>query len=202
MSAILYTFRRCPYAIRARMAIKISGIQVDMHEVDLRNKPPALLDCSPKGTVPVLRLENGLVIDESLEIMHWALATHDPENWMERRTSLSSAALSLIQQNDHSFKHDLDRYKYANRFPENSPTEHRGKAEMFLHDLNQRLTNQAYLFGPQATVADVAIFPFIRQFSLVDKEWFQINAEKNYANLAEWLQIWCESGLFNSVMQK
>lgn len=202
MSAILYTFRRCPYAIRARMAIKISGVQVDMHEVDLRNKPQALLDCSSKGTVPVLQLENGLVIDESLDIMLYALAIHDPENWMEGKANLSSAALSLIRQNDYSFKHDLDRYKYANRFPEQSPNEHRTKAESFLRDLSQRLTNQPYLLGQQATLADVAIFPFIRQFSLVDKEWFQTDAEKNYANLAFWLQTWCESSLFASVMQK
>lgn len=142
---ILYTFRRCPYAIRARLAIGVSGVEVELREVDLRDKPQAMLDCSPKGTVPVLQLADGSVIDESLDIMRWALAINDPMGWCNE----TSEALALIAQNDSSFKQNLDRYKYADRHPEHSAEYYRGQAELFLLLLDTRLAEQKYLMGNQ-----------------------------------------------------
>ena len=128
---LLYTFRRCPYAIRARLAIKVSGIKVDKCEVDLRNKPKALLDCSPKGTVPVLQFSDRSVIEESLDIMQWALGINDPEEWMDGSNGPSAKILALISYNDGPFKTALDRYKYAVRFPEHPAATYREQAEDF-----------------------------------------------------------------------
>ncbi|SFP45950.1 Glutathione S-transferase [Nitrosomonas cryotolerans] len=199
MKPLLYTFRRCPYAIRARLAIKISGVEVDMQEVSLRNKPKALLDCSPKGTVPVLKLADGRIIEESLDIMQWALSIHDPESWMDKSGGLSAEAKSLIDQNDGSFKYFLDRYKYADRFPENSVSYYREQAERFLMALNTRLSQHCYLIGNHPTLPDMAIFPFVRQFAHVDHGWFYAS---NYNYLINWLDALLESTLFNTVMQK
>ncbi|MES2353260.1 MAG: glutathione S-transferase [Pseudomonadota bacterium] len=199
MKPILYTFRRCPYAIRARLAIKVSGVDIEMREVDLRNKPQQMLACSPKGTVPVLQLADGTVIDQSLDIMQWALAIHDPHAWMGGSSELSAEALSLIHQNDGIFKHDLDRYKYAERFPEYPAAYYRETAEVFLYALNTRLDKRAYLMSDQLSFTDMAIFPFIRQFAHVDKEWFYA---AEYKNVIKWLEELLHSALFISVMQK
>lgn len=199
MYPTLYTFRRCPYAIRARLAVKASAVQVDMHEVSLRNKPQALLDCSPKGTVPVLRLPDGTVIAQSLDIMKWALAINDPQQWMEGRSELSAEAAALIEQNDGSFKQDLDRYKYAERFPEFPAAHYREQGGLFLSALSDRLAQHAYLMRDQLSFADMAIFPFVRQFAHVDKEWFYTNADKH---LIRWLDRLLASALFISVMEK
>lgn len=199
MKPLLFTFRRCPYAIRARMAIKVSGIDVNMHEVDLRAKPAALLECSPKGTVPVIRLADGRVIEESLDIMKWALAINDPEQWLDGPNKLSDKAESLISQNDGAFKEALNKYKYSVRHPEH-PTEHyREQAIFFLEALNMRLCHNDYLMGDRLTIADVAIFPFIRQFAHVDKDWF--NASQ-YIHLIRWLDARLSSDIFLAVMQK
>ena len=161
---LLYTFRRCPYAIRARMALAVSALNYVAHEVSLRDKPQAMLDASPKGTVPVLILPNGKVIDESLDIMRWALEQNDPEQWL----APGEAMTELIAVNDGPFKFHLDRMKYANRYPGSQPAEHRAAATKSLTLLEQRLANQAYLFGSEPSLADVAIFPFVRQFAHAD----------------------------------
>jgi len=199
MKPLLYTFRRCPYAVRARMAIRISGVEVDMHEVNLRNKPDTLLACSPKGTVPVLQLNNGTVIDESLDIMQWALSINDPEQWLDRPNGLSDEAMVLITQNDEPFKRALDYYKYSVRFPEHSEQYYREQAEFHLADLNARLSRGGYLMGNRLTLADMAIFPFIRQFANVDKDWFYAS---QYSHLIQWLNARVSSGVFIAVMQK
>jgi glutathione S-transferase len=193
---ILYTFRRCPYAIRARMAIAVSGAEVETHEVDLRVKPQAMLACSPKGTVPVLQLPDGRVIDESLDIMRWALAINDPQAWMEGQPA---ETLHLIEQNDGPFKQELDRYKYADRFPQHSRVYYRQQAEVFLAALNTRLAGQAHLLGDRIKLVDVALFPFVRQFAHVDRDWFYAS---QYRHLVRWLDGFLQSPLFIAVMRK
>ena len=203
MKPILYTFRRCPYAIRARLAIHISGVEVETREVDLRNKPQAMLECSPKGPVPVLLLTDGKVIDESLDIMRWALAIRDPDGWMGSGHEWLAESTALIDENDGSFKQHLDRYKYPGRGEPDAPThaseQYRDEAGGFLRVLNSRLARHNFLMGQSMGLADAAIFPFVRQFAHVDKSWF----DDAYAGpLANWLDSLVSSRLFLSVMQK
>lgn len=199
MKPLLYSFRRCPYAIRARLAIKVSGVEVNKCEVDLRNKPKALLECSPKGTVPVLQFSDGKIIEESLEIMQWALAINDPEKWLDGDGGPSLETLGLIKQNDGPFKASLDRYKYADRFPEHPAAYYREQTEGFLAELNTRISKQGYLMRNRPGMADMAIFPFIRQFANVDNDWF---FHSKYHDLIKWLDTLLALPLFNAVMQK
>jgi glutathione S-transferase len=191
----LYTFRRCPYAIRARLAIAVSGVVVTHHEVELRNKPAAMLAISPKATVPVLQLTDSTVIDESLDIMRWALHQNDPENWLVNNDMQSA----LIEQNDTSFKRNLDHYKYPNRFPETSVENYRAACEEFVNILEARLTRTAFLAGDKFSFADAAIVPFIRQFAHVDKDRFY---QSPHMHVIKWLDAILASPLFNSVMKK
>jgi len=181
------------------MAIAVSGVEVKMVQVNLRDKPQALLACSPKGTVPVLQLADGTVIDESLDIMRWALAINDPEEWMNGEDALSPEAFSLIQTNDNEFKKSLDRFKYADRFPENSRIYYREQAEVFITCLNTILSERLYLIGNKLRFVDVAIFPFIRQFAHVDKEWFY---SSRYKHVIDWLDRILANAVFNAVMAK
>lgn len=193
---ILYSFRRCPYAMRARMAVAVAGIDVELREVVLRDKPAEMLDASAKGTVPVLVLEGGVVIDESLDVMKWALAANDPENWL---TADREEADKLISENDGPFKHHLDRFKYATRYEDADPLEHRAAAEPFLLKLNERLADSAHLFGDQRTFADIAIFPFVRQFANAAGDFMQ---QDRFRSLMRWLDGHVQSDLFLSVMKK
>ena len=192
---ILYSFRRCPYAMRARMAIWASGSAVSLREVVLRNKPAALVEASPKATVPVLVLANGSVIEESIAIMDWALEQNDPKSWGDA----SPDTAALISACDGSFKGWLDKYKYADRHPEQSAVHYREQAEGFIADLEQRLSEQRWLGGGQATRADVAVFPFVRQFAGVDPTWW-LNAP--YPAVRTWLNDWLVSDTFTGVMAK
>lgn len=196
---LLYTFRRCPYAIRARLAIQVSGITVDMHEVDLRHKPPALLACSPKGTVPVLQRQDGSVIEESLDIMRWALDQHDPQGWLQPCQQQPETSHALLTENDGAFKQMLDRYKYPERHSEYPQQHYRAQAEQFLHTLNVRLTQHPYLLGAHPSLVDAAIVPFIRQCARIDQGWFDAAP---YPALIRWLNDWLASDLFKIVMQK
>ena len=193
--ALLYSFRRCPYAIRARMALVYSGIRVELREVKLSDMPAAMLALSPKATVPVLRLVDGRVIDESLEVMRWSLAQADPDNWLD----IEAASTALVQRCDDEFKPLLDRYKYADRHPEFSEFEHRQRAEGFLRELDQLLSQRPFLGGDQHRLVDIAIFPFIRQFAGVDAAWFK---SCEYAHVRNWLDALLESSLFLGVMKK
>lgn len=196
---ILYTFRRCPYAIRTRMALRYAGICCEIREVVLRNKPSAMLEISPKGSVPVLLLPDDTVLEESLDIMLWALVQQDSEGWQDfDRETLEEMSI-LIKQNDTSFKQALDRYKYYQRYPEQPVKVYRQAGEKFLQKLELRLKNGKFLFGSKVSLADIAIFPFIRQFSKVDLEWFQ---NSPYERLKQWLRFYEESELFASVMHK
>lgn len=197
---ILYSFRRCPFAIRARMTLRYSGVQVELREVVLRDMPPELLACSPKATVPVLVLPDGSVLEESRDIMAWALAQHDPDHWQPQPGSpAAAAAQDLITVNDLEFKPQLDCYKYAERYPQHPQAWYRSQGERFLDDLDQRLTHHAWLLGDHLGIADVAIFPFIRQFALVDRAWFDTG---NRLNLRHWLDGLLQAELFTAVMHK
>lgn len=202
---VLYSFRRCPYAMRARMAIAYSQTEVELREVVLRDKPVAMLAHSPKGTVPVLILNDTRVLkdenllEESLDIMHWALAQSDPEDWLPTSNILNSEMATLIQSCDGEFKTHLDHYKYADRFPERSMTEYRTRGEDFLKRLNQMLSTQPYLYGQRVSYADIAIFPFVRQFAHVDKTWFD---QTEYMHLKKWLAQHLASEIFLNIMQK
>ncbi|WP_256361169.1 glutathione S-transferase [Methylomonas koyamae] len=192
---ILYSFRRCPYAMRARLAIAAAGICVALREIELRAKPAAMLAVSPKGTVPVLVLANGQVIDESLDIMVWALTRHDPQDWLN--VSSRADADRLIAVNDSQFKYWLDRYKYADRYPEHSAEHYREQGELFLADLEQRLQRNGCFCGRRFGLADAAILPFVRQFAAVDAAWFALAP---YPALRAALQHFVESELFGKIM--
>lgn len=194
---ILYSFRRCPYAMRARLAVAYAGITVEIREVELRNKTSALLAASSKGTVPVLLLASGQVIDESLEVMHWALRLNDPKGWLSAWQSESCR--QLIQHNDGEFKYYLDRYKYADRYPEQTKEYYRQRGECFLANLEQQLQKADYLCGLRFSIADAAIAPFIRQFSAVDQDWF---AQSQYTAVRGWLQTFLDSPLFAGIMHQ
>ena len=191
----LYSFRRCPYAMRARMALRYSGVPVDIIEVSLKAKPAAMLAISPKGTVPVLDA-GGQVIDESLEIMRWALAQNDPQDWL---LDGDSRIAELIEANDQGFKVHLNRYKYAERYPEQPMEIYRAEGALFLQRLEELLTDRNYLLADHPSLADIALLPFVRQFAHVDREWF---AQTPYVRLQTWLQRFLESELFTSIMKK
>jgi glutathione S-transferase len=197
MTPILYSFRRCPFAIRARIALNYSSIELQLREVLLRKKPKSMLQASAKATVPVLVLADGSVIDESIDIMRWALAQKDPDAWW--RDELADSALALVEQCDIDFKIHLDHYKYADRHPQHPQRHYRQLAEPFLQILEHKLTLQRFLFDDRPTFADVAIFPFIRQFAMVDKVWFD---QTPYPRLKTWLQWFLSSVLFTDVMTK
>ncbi|HIN68064.1 MAG TPA: glutathione S-transferase [Methylococcales bacterium] len=197
---VLYSFRRCPYAIRARIAIHYSGFKVLLREVVLRNKPPSLLSYSPKGTVPVLILPGGQVIDESYEIMVFSLQHNDPDNWLEKSDALSRAmAQELIAQNDGEFKFWLDRYKYSDRYPEQSAEYYRAQGQLFLAHLENKLVGRSYLLGDRVGLADMAIFPFVRQFAQVDRSWFD---QSPYPLGRVWLERLLAAPFFSAVMAK
>ncbi|MUL18235.1 glutathione S-transferase [Aliivibrio fischeri] len=189
----LYSFRRCPYAMRARLGIVQSNKTVHLREIILKNKPESMLQASPKGTVPVLINNKGKVIDESLDIMKWAL------EGSELLQSTTSEMFQLIRENDDIFKSWLDKYKYADRYPEYSEIYYREQGELFLNKLEQRLTTSPMLFSKQYSFADLAILPFIRQFAFVDIHWFR---QSKYKKLQRWLFEFIESELFNSIMNK
>ncbi|MFZ2737336.1 MAG: glutathione S-transferase [Burkholderiaceae bacterium] len=195
---VLYSFRRCPYAIRSRMALHYAGIEVTVREVALGDKPADFVALSSKATVPVLQLPSGDVIDQSLAIMQWALQQNDPQGWL--RLDANDEALHWIALNDEVFKTLLDHYKYATRHPEQPASVHRAAAtSAFIAPLNQRLLQAPYLFGTNPSLADLALFPFVRQFAFVDKAWFDAAP---LAGVQAWLTAWLESELFAAVMLK
>lgn len=212
MLPVLYSFRRCPYAMRARMGLLYSSIDVELREVLLKEKPSSMLAISAKGTVPVLLIPDQLfqeslipepqlqtpeVIDQSRDIMRWALAIDDPQQWLNEE--LSEPINQLIDYNDNQFKTHLDHYKYWERYPAESQLFYRRQAEVFLEVLEKNLATQLYLLSDRITLADIALFPFIRQFAFVDKTWFDQAA---YPKLHIWLQGFLESELFLRSMKK
>ena len=204
---VLYSFRRCPYAMRARLALAVSGQPCELREVVLKNKAPEMLAASPKATVPVLVMPDGAVIDQSLDIMLWALHQHDPERWLAPQHGTFQAMQTLIAGNDSLFKYHLDRYKYPNRYAQeqggHSVDEfseiHRASCALWLAGLEVRLTQNAWLFGQLVSLADMAVLPFVRQYAHTDPAWFKAQA---WPHLNGWLARWEASPHFQSVMQK
>lgn len=197
---VLYSYRRCPYAMRARMALRYAGIDAEIREIELRNKPQHMVQLSPKATVPVLLLESGEVLEESLDIMRWALQQRDADGWrLPDNPEKRDAMEALILANDCEFKQALDRYKYPERYPEFPVDHYRQQGEMFLQMLEDRLQVSDCLFGDALSLADIAIFPFIRQFAGVDSAWFN---GAPYPRLRSWLEARVQSTLFTYVMQK
>jgi glutathione S-transferase len=193
---ILYSFRRCPYAMRARMALWAAGKSVELREVKLANKPPELAEASPKATVPVLVLEDGSVIDESIAVMRWALEQSDPDGWLD------SDDPELVALNDGPFKHHLDRYKYSTRYTEeegHGTVDHRAEGLAILRQLDARLAEHSQLIGDAVTLADIALFPFIRQFANTDRAWFDA---QELPHLQTWLETHLQSDLFKAIMPK
>ena len=193
----LYSFRRCPYAMRARLGLLFAGRQVELREITLKNKPPQMLAISPKGTVPVLQLLDGTVIEESREIMTWALTQQDTQGLLAAQTLLEANA--LIDKNDNEFKYWLDRYKYADRHLDMSQAEYRQRGEAFLQMLEELLIKNPYLLGESITIADIGIMPFVRQFAHVNRKVFY---DLPYPNLQRWLQDWLNHPLFLQAMTK
>ena len=195
---VLYSYRRCPYAMRARMALQVAQVKVNTVEIDLRDKPAAMLAASPKATVPVLCLGDGKVIDESLDIVRWALAIRDPDEWA--RGWEDSVAMDLLARTDGDFKGWLDRYKYATRFPDHDAASARAAAfEVLIEPLSLQLQNKPFIGGETPMVQDVLIFPFVRQFSGVDPIWFKGNVGQS---VQYWLAFWTDSALFKQIMLK
>jgi len=196
---VLYSFRRCPYAMRARLALAVSGQACELREVVLKNKPRGLLQASPKGTVPVLVLPDGRVLEQSLDIMLWALARHDPEGWLTPPQGNVQDMLALIAECDGLFKHALDRCKYPSRYPGADTGAERAKAVAWLGTLDAHLAAQPYLFGGHAALADMAIAPFVRQFAGIDVNWW---TAQPWTRLQNWLAQWQAGPLLGSVMHK
>ena len=192
---ILYSFRRCPYAMRARMALYYSKINYEHREILLRNRPEKLYQLSPKGTVPVLELPSGDVIDESFDIMKWALSMNDPEMWFDKN---KEEQLNLIKLNDNKFKKWLDKYKYHVRFPEYPLEYYRKECEKILDIYEYRLKDKSFFFGTTISLADVAIMPFIRQFSNVDIGYFN----NRFTFLSNWKLSLTSLEIFSKMMNK
>lgn len=195
---LLYSHRRCPYAMRARMALLVAGIGFDVHEIVWRDKPAGMLALSPKGTVPVLRLPDGSALEQSLDIMRWAFAAQDPAGWWARAQDADNPRLLALCDGD--FKHHLDRYKYPERFDGADRTLHRDQAvEALLKPLDARLQRSAQLGGSAPCAGDIAIFPFVRQFAAVEPAWFE---QQPWPALKAWLAGWLSHPVFEAAMVK
>ncbi len=197
---VLYSFRRCPYAMRARLALVASGQPCELREVVLKNKPAEMLAASPKGTVPVLVLADGTVLEQSLDVMRWALQRSDPHHWLQPGVGTLDDMLALVAACDDGFKPQLDRYKYPGRFTDtNVGNAAREQGAQFLRDLEARLSASAHLAGAHATLADAAVMPFVRQFAMVEPAWFDAQP---WPHLHAWLSDWTASALFARAMHK
>jgi len=195
---ILYSFRRCPYAMRARLALLASRQRVELREIVLRDKAPEFLETSPSATVPCLKTA-GRVIDESLDIMMWALQRSDPDRWLEPETGSSAEMLALVGACDGPFKTHLDRYKYDTRYADADKTTERAGAAEFLTQLDGRLRQTLWLFGSRPCLADYAILPFVRQFANADRTWFD---GEPWDALKTWLERFEAGPEFVAIMPK
>lgn len=195
---VLYSFRRCPYAMRARLALAHAGQACELREINLRAKPQELLQASPKGTVPVLVLQDGRVIEQSLDIMLHALRANDPDGWLAPTQGTLDDMLALIGRNDGFFKQALDRCKYPERYTAEEVNQAQTDAITWLADLDEQLADSGYLFGLNPSLADMALRPFVRQFARIDEaQW----AEQPWPHLQDWLQRWIDSALFAEIME-
>ena len=192
---VLYTFRRCPYAMRARISLYYSKISYEHREILLKDRPGELYALSPKGTVPVLNLPDGKVLDESLDIMKWSMSIYDSDSWFVNNIS---DQLNAIKTNDYHFKKWLDKYKYHDRYPEFPVQYYKDKCEGILNSLEKKLDEENFLFSQKISLGDMALLPFIRQFANVDIIWFN----GRFVNLSKWMGELIESEVFQSMMKK
>ena len=199
VSPVLYSFRRCPYAMRARLALLASGVAYEHREVALKAKPAEMLAVSPKGTVPVLVLPTGEALDESLDIMRWALQQNDPQAWLPDTPKAWALTHDGLALNDGEFKAHLDRYKYPQRFGLSDGVQHRTQASGVLLQWQARLQTQAFLSGSQWGLLDACVAPFVRQFARTDRVWFDA---QSWPELAKWLTTFENSEAFAAVMHK
>jgi len=200
---ILYSLRNCPYAMRARIAIFKSQQGVQLRDVVLSDKPDDMLAASPKGTVPVVILADNTVLDESLDIMLWALKRSDPNDLLLSNSAtdknMLADMLALIQQFDDEFKTCLEQYKCAKRYRENNIEQCRQVCEVYLSDLEDRLTQHCYLMSDHESLTDISLMPFIRQFSRVERQWY---LQSPYPKVRQWLNNYLQSPMFTKVMAK
>ena len=196
---ILYSFRRCPYCMRVHMALKYARLKIILREVELSDLPSEALAVSPHATVPSLVISENEYMDESWDIVKWATQQSDPENWLGENNEYLKDAEMLVETNDYSFKDDLDHYKYADRFPEQAMEYYRQRGEEFLEELNEMLEQNNFLLAEHITIADIAVFPFIRQFAMVDKGWFD---KAPYPQLQRWLDFILETEWFSEAFKK
>ena len=197
---ILYSLRRCPYAMRARLGILLANQQVLIREIVTKDKPEELLERSPKGTVPVLVLPNGKVIEQSLDVMMWALQQNDPQDLLRSSNpSLSEQIHQLIQHNDNEFIGHLEKYRASVRYRNNDIEQRRNLCEVFIAELEDKLAQHDYLFGDSPSLADFAVMPFVSQFVRVEKKWF---VQSEYQNVVRWLRTHLESKLYTHVMKQ
>ena len=197
---ILFSFRRCPYAMRARLAIKLCDLKCEIREISLKSKNELFLKLSPKGTVPVLVLQDDSIIEESLEIIEWAISKQDPLNLMAKNQNIYKEDINLIKKIDNEFKFHLDRYKYSSRYKDASANEHKLKARDILVDLNSILGNKKWLRGDKPTLSDISILPFVRQYRIADIEWF--DEKLDLPNIKNWVHNFINSSMFINIMTK
>ena len=196
---ILYSFRRCPYAMRARLAIKASGIIVEIREVELKNKPKEFLGISPKATVPIVCISSKQIIEESLDIMEWALKINDPLKLLKYEKLNRIEIHNILNKLENEFKQNLDRYKYSSRFDLPNPKLYRDKNLQTLNEFNNLLQNNKGICSSHLSLLDYAVFPFIRQFRNVNSVWFD-SLELKF--LQTWLYELIDSDEFSSIMKK
>ena len=197
---ILFSFRRCPYAMRARIAIKLCGLECEIRETSLKLKSKEFLKLSPKGTVPVLVLPGNKIIEESIDIVHWAISTNDPYNLKLENPNIYNRDIQLIKIFDNEFKYHLDRYKYDNRYKDVNKEEHKYKARDLLVNLNKILNKKKWLNGDEISISDISILPFVRQYRIADIKWFDNQLELPYIN--RWLDNFLNSKILHDVMKK
>ena len=197
---ILFSFRRCPYAMRARIAIKLCGLECEIRETSLKLKSKEFLKLSPKGTVPVLVLPGNKIIEESIDIVHWAISTNDPYNLKLENPNIYNRDIQLIKIFDNEFKYHLDRYKYDNRYKDVNKEEHKYKARDLLVNLNNVLNKKEWLNGDEISISDISILPFVRQYRIADIKWFDNQLELPYIN--RWLDNFLNSKILHDVMKK
>lgn len=190
---ILYSLRHCPFAMRARLAIFKSQKAVELRDVKLTNKPVSMLVASPKGTVPILVVSSQHIIEESIDVMLWVLQQNDPDNMLDELAT----AMTFIQRYDREFKPCIEAYKCAKRYHETNLEECRRACEVFIQDLELRLSQHAYVLGEQESIADLAILPFIRQFAKVERPWY---VQSSYTHVKRWLNSYLQSAMFNKIM--
>ena len=197
---ILFSFRRCPYAMRARIAINLCDLECEIREINLKLKNKEFLELSPKGTVPVLVLPDNKIIEESMDIIHWAISNNDPYNLKLKNLEIYNKDMDLISIFDNEFKYHLDRYKYNSRYKGINKEEHKYKARDLLVNLNNSLKEKQWLNGENISISDISILPFIRQYRIADIKWFDEKLE--LPNINRWLDKFLNSKIFNNIMKK